>query len=394
MWPTRDKRKGKLSPALPRPTRGFALANSSLLSRAGSTRCRAFTLVELLVVIAIIGILVALLLPAIQAARESARRVQCSNMMRQLGLSLHGYHDVNKRFPLGGRGGWDAKRRPAPGGGYLSPDTYPGPSGDNRGTWLVRILPYIEEQALFDSIGNPDDETVYDPIGKALGRGVLPAFIDQVARCPSDGCARDRPFVNVTGSMGPTCWHSGCNAANIFMPNCHRPDLGWTRNDLDHGACFAGTGPPQFCYPRLGGMFTRFGHDGSRLKDVEDGTSYTILIGEQLPCTEFHMKSCWIPATWAGINSGTANGNVIVPINWPIDPDSADCFPNAFCKRPYEFSPLNFNTAGGFKSKHPGGVNLVMVDAAVHFVNEDIDMDSYLLLGHRSDGNMIQDSPF
>ena len=178
------------------------------------------------------------------------------------------------------------------------------------------------------------------------------------------------------------------------MPNCHRPDLGWTRNDLDHGACFAGTGPPQFCYPRLGGMFTRFGHDGSRLKDVEDGTSYTILIGEQLPCTEFHLKSCWIPATWAGINSGTANGNVIVPINWPIDPDSADCFPNAFCKKPYEFSPLNFNTAGGFKSKHPGGVNLVMVDAAVHFVNEDIDMDSYLLLGHRSDGNMIQDSPF
>jgi hypothetical protein len=142
-------------------------------------------------------------------------------------------------------------------------------------------------------------------------------------------------------------------------------------------------------------MFTRFGHDVSRLRDVEDGTSKVILIGEQLPCTEFHMKGCWIQADWAGINSGTANGNVIVPINWPINPDSAGCgWPPAVCRKPYEFSPLNFNTAGGFKSKHPGGTHLVMVDNSVHFVNESIDMDTYLLMGHRSDGSVFPESRF
>ena len=134
-------------------------------------------------------------------------------------------------------------------------------------------------------------------------------------------------------------------------------------------------------------MFSRFGFAVSRIKDVEDGTAHTILIGEQLPATEFHMR-CITRGLgyWASNNSGTATGNVIVPINWPIDPELTDCFPNAFCRRPYEFSALNYNTAEGFKSKHPGGANLVMVDSSVHFFTEDIDMDTYLALGHRSDG--------
>ena len=85
---------------------------------------------------------------------------------------------------------------------------------------------------------------------------------------------------------------------------------------------------------------------------------------------------------------------LIVPINFPIDPESANCFPNASCRRPYEFSPLNFNTAGGFKSKHPAGANFVMADASTHFITEDIDMDTYLVLGHLSDGQVITDSPF
>ena len=396
MWPTSGRWKRKLSPAHPRPTRGFTLVDSSVLSRAGSTRCRGFTLVELLVVIAIIGILVALLLPAVQAAREAARRTECMNRMRQLGLALHGYHDVNKHFPVGGRGGWTRKSMTLPSGRVVPPDRWPGVSSDNRGTWLVRILPYVEEQALYDRIPNVDNESPdnYSPIGQAMGTGVLPAFIDSVARCPSDGFSRDEPYVNYMGSMGPTCWHGACPNSNLFMPNCNRPDLGFTTNDLDHEACYTGTNP-LFCYPGLSGMFTRFGFETSSIKQVLDGTANTIMLGEQLPATEFHMR-CITRSIgyWASNNSGTATGNVIVPINFPIDPESADCFPNAFCRRPYEFSPLNFNTAGGFKSKHPAGANFVMADASTHFITEDIDMDTYLVLGHRSDGHLITDSPF
>src|ERR1041384_5348025 len=93
----------------------------------------AFTLVELLVVIAIIGILVALLLPAVQAAREAARRMQCSNNLKQYGLALHNYHDVYKSFPIGGIGGWAA-------------DHY------YKLSWQARVIPFIEQAGIFSSI--------------------------------------------------------------------------------------------------------------------------------------------------------------------------------------------------------------------------------------------------
>ena len=88
----------------------------------------------------------------------------------------------------------------------------------------------------------------------------------------------------------------------------------------------------------------------------ETGAAVSHVDSRQAKRTKFHMKGCWIQADLAGINSGTANGNVIVPINWPINPDSADCgWPPAVCRKPYEFSPLNFNTAGGLVSQNTLG---------------------------------------
>jgi len=366
------------------------------LRTAQPSKRRAFTLVELLVVIAIIGILVALLLPAVQAAREAARRTECLNKLRQLGVGLHNYHDVYKHFPVGGRGGWTRPTLVAPSGQVINPDPWPGTSGDNRGSWLVRILPYVEEQALYDRIPNVDEVSAenYSPIGKAVQLGVLPAFIDNIARCPSDQFERDKPYVNYMGSMGPTCGVDHCTGISPFQAICNRPDLRFAGNNVDAGACYTGTNP-LFCLAPLAGMFTRFGFETSSIKQVLDGTANTIMLGEQLPATEVHMRCLNNQiGYWASNNAGTATGNVVVPINWPIDPESANCFPNLKCNEPIQFSILNANSAGGFKSKHPGGANFVMADASSHFITEDIDLDTYLFLGHRSDGHVIHDSPF
>jgi hypothetical protein len=228
-----------------------------------------------------------------------------------------------------------------------------------------------------------------------------------MGRCPTDDFALTQPYVNYMGSMGPTCWFSQCGA-NMFIHNCRRPDLGYGMRhiDLDHRACMTGSGEPPQCYGPLGGMFTRFGFTHSRIKDVTDGTSKTILLGEQLPATELHMKCITNEfGFWASNNSGTATGNVIVPINWPIDPDlipvfilpsgRARCF-NARCgsQSTRQFSPRNYNTSGGFKSKHPGGAIFTLVDGSAHFLSENIDMDTYLVMGHRSDGHMFNELPY
>ena len=108
---------------------------------------------------------------------------------------------------------------------------------------------------------------------------------------------------------------------------------------------------------------------------------------------------------WTSNNSGTATGNVIVPINWPIDPDlvpvltlpsgAPKCFDiRCGSQSTRQFSPRNYNTSGGFKSKHPGGAIFTLVDGSAHFLSENIDMDTYLVMGHRSDGHMFNELPY
>ena len=149
----------------------------------------AFTLVELLVVIAIIGILVALLLPAVQAAREAARRMQCSNNMKQIGLALHNYHDIYKAFPSTYCGVSD------PVNGGWSYNTF-------RGSEKVRLLPFIEQQSVYDAINfgyNTDDQRF--PNNTLIRETVVAGF-----RCPSSGDAcfspLGQPDVSVYESTG------------------------------------------------------------------------------------------------------------------------------------------------------------------------------------------------
>ena len=196
-----------------------------------------FTLVELLVVIAIIGILVALLLPAVQAAREAARRMQCGNNMKQIGLALHNYHDTYKTFPP------EAIWTMRPGRATAQWPAGPCVAGEQRNfTWISLILPFIEQGPLHDKIDFKIPALNQNIPGVGPLQGVvLPAFL-----CPSD-----TPFANPPHGFGYTSY-----AGNA----------GWDQ----HRRLFGDE--------RIAGYFPLI--DAVKLSDVKDGTSNTIMVGE------------------------------------------------------------------------------------------------------------------
>jgi prepilin-type N-terminal cleavage/methylation domain-containing protein len=197
-----------------------------------------FTLVELLVVIAIIGILVALLLPAVQAAREAARRMSCSNNQKQIALALHNYHDTYKTFP--------------PDAIWINRRTLTGSaaSGDQRNfTWVALILPFVEQQPLYNSIDFklPGLPQLVAP-GKTLAGVMLPQFL-----CPSDTKFAAQPQIRATSPEG-------------FGYTSYAGAMGWDPHRRRFGD------------PVRAGVFSII--DPVGISDIKDGTTNTILLGE------------------------------------------------------------------------------------------------------------------
>ena len=347
-------------------------------------RNRGFTLVELLVVIAIIGVLVALLLPAVQAARESARRMQCANNLRQLGLALMNHVDTYGFYPPGGDQGWtrDTEQNYVEGGPVGANGSWSGGVGswqNDHGSWYVKILPFVEQQSLYDTL--PPDNTFLRLV-MWLGPTGKPPVIETF-RCPSDDWERDLPHANYAGSMGPTCHQGGCGAT--LFTTCVTQF--WEGTTIDQGrpdSC----GPGKPC--ELHGMFSRVAFIRTRLKQITDGTSGTIMVGEKRPAYEFHSnlvtRQAGATGWWSGSNNGYAHCNSIIPINFPIDPEQRGCSP-----RP-EANYGNWNTSLGFSSHHPGGAHFVLADGSVHFISESIDEMTLNFLAHKSDGQPF-DSP-
>ena len=201
---------------------------------------RGFTLVELLVVIAIIGILIALLLPAVQAAREAARRSQCVNNIKQIGLALHNYHDAFKSFPP----------RAVFGAGCVGP-----PQSPYHHTWLTAILPYMEQGPLYDST---------DMGAPAWGQPIVSTLVETLL-CPSDYTAlsdttQTNGNIAWTNYAGPTAWDW------------------WLRRDRNMGPNNPPGLPITYDNTRSDGIF--MADNTTLMRDINDGTSNTVLAAE------------------------------------------------------------------------------------------------------------------
>jgi prepilin-type N-terminal cleavage/methylation domain-containing protein/prepilin-type processing-associated H-X9-DG protein len=311
---------------------------------------RGFTLIELLVVIAIIGILIALLLPAIQKVRDASTRTDCQNRLRQWGLGCHMYHDTHKSFPPG-HSAWN----------------------DNRGTFLVYLLPFVEEQDLYNAI--PGITTPgYDAMGNAPPGLLGP--IERILRCPADLYNRTGPVSNWVGNMGPVLTDpldyapynppGPCEPFDIY---CNQPSWGYTWFNIANEAETSDSN-------QLLGLFARpffNGTIGIRREEVTDGSSNTFLLGECTVGTNSHLQT-----SWYGSGAGYCQlGSTKVPINYPVsEKATTNCL----------FGSWNHSVAMGFRSKHTGGSNFCFVDGSIHFINETIDMKTYQLLGIRNDG--------
>ena len=300
-------------------------------------RWTAFTLVELLVVITIIGILIGLLLPAVQSAREAARRMQCSNNLKQIGLALHLYETSTSFFPPGAY--W-----------YGDPEEY-------RGSILILLLPYLEQQNLFDQFDYTrkiDNQTF--PDGTLLASAIVPVYV-----CPSDnnsGLRNGIAIHNYAASNGPT--------AHINNPS-------YTCSTASSWNAYALA--PYEDFNNFAGPFCRRDHPTS-IVDCRDGLSNTIYFGEVRRDCSGHVWAGWVRSN---------NGNGLVSTQVPMNVDTCH---NDDSVDPC-LHPRNWATELAFKSSHSGGVMFLFGDGSVHFLSQSIDHWSYQYLGAKADGEAV-----
>ena len=296
-------------------------------SQPRSSTARAFTLVELLVVIAIIAVLVGMLLPAVQMVRESGRRTQCLNQIRQQLTAHLDYHEVNRRFVSG----------------------FEWPS---RTLWQARLLPFLDQGVLFDSLqlGQP-----WDSGPNALACGVpLPVF-----QCPSQPTVKAQDFEGIANRQ--YCNYLGCATGVLTRESGPSPVVG---------------------DPSVDGML--FQNSKVRQADVRDGSSFTLLLGEAIfdleltgtdPVGNVQAVDHWYIGSTDqlnGINASECLGSAAIPLNLYRNRSLDDI----------ESKEL------GFSSYHPGGLTMAFVDGHVEFVRDTIDPRVLRAWGTRAGGEV------
>lgn len=328
-----------------------------------SFRRSGFTLVELLVVIAIIGILVGLLLPAVQAAREAARRMSCSNNMKQIGLAMHNYHDVHRTFPVG---------------------AFFNSRGSN---WRALILPFIEETAAHDQI-DFESGSFWAHSGPFTNNDVLRTL-------------------RVAGYVCPSSPHGATNIADIPLSRYSTTDI--TSMVMDYvgvsGATPDLSGRTDACTADnivSGGTYCNNGmmmaHYNKRFRDCTDGTSSTLIIAEQSGNVNGKEASANPLGGWHGWvnNSGeqmlenTSLSSFSSLAAYAGGITTVRYSPNAFWKSgapSSSSSQYEVNTI--LNSFHPGGIHGLLTDGAVRFISETIELETMLKLSIRDDGQVM-----
>ncbi len=288
-----------------------------------------FTLVELLVVIAIIGVLIALLLPAVQQAREAARRMSCSNNQKQLGIALHNYHDTHGSFPP-----------------MIVREATP---TDASWAWSALILPMLEQSNIYDQL-RVGKQTLADAANTTAGEDILGLPLEAYT-CPSDARSSDTSPRAVAGVNLGLSSYPGVNGHG---PRAYYYDEGPT--------------------PSASGIFSHR-VDGYGFRDITDGSSNTMVVGERAFHPNYNERNS--PTQWAGTSDGNQDNSgyygsleVAGCTGYPLN----------------EPQITNWQYQHWFSSLHPGGAMFAFGDGSVHFISETIDQNTYQNLSNRADG--------
>jgi prepilin-type N-terminal cleavage/methylation domain-containing protein/prepilin-type processing-associated H-X9-DG protein len=337
-------------------------------------RRAAFTLVELLVVIAIIGILIALLLPAVQKVRESAARTQCTNNLKQLGIAGHAYHDTLGRLPPAVLMPYaQANNDPLTGGAA-------NPFGPN---WAVFILPFIEQQALYDvakPLTYPGTNNLSNLTSYNLSWRQVRGYTVKTYLCPSDA-GQNTPFTDPNGAPPEAGWARGNYACSSGSA------------DTDHhiGGDNGVASPP---YPGMSKGPVMSINFGCRLTDIADGTSNTFLFHE----VRIGVSSADRRGTWALGMPGASLVCAGRDYN-PTPNDRGDQTDEIEGCLGFWYAGIGtrdgmgcrsdqkrWSMAGQARSRHTGGVNACFADAHVQFVQNSISQLTWVLLQSTNDG--------
>jgi prepilin-type N-terminal cleavage/methylation domain-containing protein/prepilin-type processing-associated H-X9-DG protein len=338
-----------------------------------------FTLIELLVVVAIIGVLIALLLPAVQQAREAARKAQCANNLKQIGLALNNYHDAYNIFPLGN-------------------ELYTqSPAHFTLSNAFYQLLPYIEQTQMYEGVNFALGSLYWSCNHTAMDR-VVATYL-----CPSDQPNTFPLYGEPSNSPGSYAMNMGTVPVNIWY---HGLDDQW-----GYPLFVPGNGMFTVIAGTTGGM--TIGQPQRRIKSVTDGTSKTFAFGEQSRFIgqQDPFVNTWQQAAWMGVVdpwvSQTVGFAFAVPrINAPPS-DSFQVPPCISRRAPCDgwLEGAGPSTPGypqnsmdgksllgefGFRSLHPGGINVVMVDGSVQFVTTTVDKFVYGALSTPAGGETCQ----
>ena len=315
-------------------------------------RRRGFTLIELLVVIAIIAVLIALLLPAVQQAREAARRTQCKNNMKQLGLAVHNYHDVFNKFPIGTRYSTAAPN------------------------WRVGVLPYLDQAPLFNQLNFAGSFN-----GAAYtGNTILSNLFLTVYKCPSSVLPGNASSGNFSQNAQNGMLHDYVGISGATPDPAGRTSVCSPQHRYGGITCINGLLPP---------------NASTAMRDVIDGTSNVMIIAEQSgPVGTNDLRANYYGG-WGGFTiAGSGTPSTATLTSWD---SNTDTWGTGITTVRYATNPkttatgmdevYDMNTA--LTSSHSGGINILMTDGAVRFISDNLNFTTLTSLASKDDGAVL-----